>query len=844
MNKNLIRIFFLIISVLIFSLSIYNIIKVAGQMSDENIYATRKSGVIITQIASGGVSEAAGLKIGDRLLKINGDSVSTAQQAQGYLDRAKPGESLIYTIERDGRIFDNKVNLALAGLRVWHVSMIISGILFLLFGLFISLSKPDNNYARLLGISSFALAFLLMNTQMAKNISLQPLFYKFFALVVLTNIFFTFAVVNHASLYFPSKKYEHTKKFSQIILPYILAGILALVTYFIIIKENSFIPVMILVMILYLVIANLVNLKKRQSEYRAKARITYYMGIGIIFLFSIFVFIQIYFTITAGKDISLDLAFLEYLFLLFCLLPISYFYTTIKYRVFDIYLRIRLSLLYSITQVSIIISFLAIILFIGFLLPRFEINLPALFFTGRSVELRELYQLSPDMQANVRIGYLLFIGILFAFLAFFLKNKAQKFIDRLFFQQQYDYRKALKQFVEIISSYFSREVIGQKSVEHLKDIMKVKGTLLAIPENGHYRITNSNGTLAEFGFNDFKIPEKIQQLLKNPNQYLKPNELSEISLFREKKDSIYCGMPVFSANKNLEALIITGEKHAENAYNNDDYELLRIFADHLASAFERARLYEEMADKERLKRELEIAREIQLKSLPHCEPDYQGLQICSLLAAAQEVGGDYYDYLQISTEKLGIIIGDVVGKGTSAAFHMSKIQGFLQTLRTESLSPKEIIIRLNILIRQYFSSEFFFTALFAIFDTDKKEVEIFRLGHNGLIYFNAEKKKIEIIKPDGIGFGISDDQIFSAKLNSVTFKYRKNDIFTLLTDGFEEAMDSQQNPLGEQRICDLIRENSEKKATEIMDLLLLAVKQHSNKNQHDDATGVIVKIID
>ena len=526
-----------------------------------------------------------------------------------------------------------------------------------------------------------------------------------------------------------------------------------------------------------------------------------------------------------------------------CLVPIAYFYTTIRYRVYDIYIRIKLSLVYTIIQTLVVFAFIiSLVLLIRFL-PLWDFNLPAIFITGSSLEIRSTAQLDPQLQNQIHKGYLLFFGISLAIIFYLFKNRIQKFIDSLFFQQKYDYRIALKSFGELLSSYLTRNQISQQSVEQIHEIMKVKGTLLAISNNGQYQITSTKGNLSHLASSDLAFNKSFRNKLIENKTQLKQDELDSIPILKENRRLIYCGTPVISAKNNLEAILFTGEKLSESAYNYDDLELLNLFAENLGTALERARLYEDMAEKERLERELEIAREIQLNSLPKCDPDYSGLQICSALAPAAEVGGDYYDYLEIDDDHLGIIIGDVVGKGTSGAIYMSKIQGFLHSIKLENLPFSEMFNKLNTLIRHHFDSDFFFTALYGTFNTKRRTVEIFRMGHNGLIYYNANDKKIDVIEPEGIAFGIADTKKFKTELKSTEISYSKDDIFVFLTDGFLEAMDGNQQPFGEENICKIIQSSASKDASSIMDQLQEEIGKYTSGIYQDDATGIIVKIL-
>jgi serine phosphatase RsbU (regulator of sigma subunit) len=820
-------------AILVLVASAYNISKVAKQMSDENIYANQERGVIFIDIGAGGVSEVAGIQVGDRLVMIDGDTIRSAMHAQSYLDVAESGESLIYTIERGGQVFDVKVNLALAGLRVFHVGALIAGLLFFAFGLFIGNLKPEIGYARLLALTSFSLALLFINVQVLRNVQSQPEIYRFTLLLFLINGYFFTPVLAHALLYFPERKFEYIPRVWLIYSPYAVAGATLIYALYQLFTRSAFDQGLYLIPFIYTIIMHLIFFKRKRVDYKKRSRP---IRFSAIFLVSTWLISALF--------LATRFAWAEYLAFLSAILPIAFFYTTIRYRVYDIYVRIRLSLVYSAIQILLLVVFIGSIAIIIRTLPSWNIDLPAIFLTGSSIEFRNTGQMSPEMQADIQKGYLLIIGIAAAFVLFAFKNRLQKWIDRLFFQQKYDYRQAMRNFGELVSSVFSRATIGETSVAQIQDIMKLKGILIALSQNGAYAAAGSRGTLAKSEIPSLTLPENLHQKFITTKKPIRQEELHSITGIDEEMGKIYCATPVISGSNRLEAILFTGEKLSESPYNNDDLEMLTYFADHLGSAFERARLYEEMTEKERLQRELEIAREIQLNSLPAIVPDYKGIQIHASLTAAYEVGGDYYDYLHLSKTELGIIVGDVVGKGTSAALHMSKIQGFLQGLKLQNLSAETKLERLNELIRTHFEPNFFFTALYGIFDTEKRMCSFYRLGHNGLIYFNSTTKKISSIEPDGLGFGLADSDEFSENLKVEKIQYHTGDIFVFLTDGYMEAMNAEQKPLGDQILYDTILRESGGSAEEVMEALVQLVKEYSGAHQHDDATGVVVKITD
>jgi len=228
MKNNQVKLLYIFFALLVVILSLYNINTVARQMSDENIYADRNGRVIFIYIEPGGVSEKAGLQVGDILLEINNEPINSAGHAQKYLDRATPGESLVYTIERNEQVFDIKVDLALAGLRIWHVGAVFTGILFLIFGLFLALSRPDYKYARLMATTALLLALMTVNLQFVLQKVQFNLIYQLTVYFIYLSFFWGIAVIAHASLYFPEKKFEKIKSIWMIKGHYVIAGLMAI----------------------------------------------------------------------------------------------------------------------------------------------------------------------------------------------------------------------------------------------------------------------------------------------------------------------------------------------------------------------------------------------------------------------------------------------------------------------------------------------------------------------------------------------------------------------------------------------------------------------------------------
>jgi len=252
------------------------------------------------------------------------------------------------------------------------------------------------------------------------------------------------------------------------------------------------------------------------------------------------------------------------------------------------------------------------------------------------------------------------------------------------------------------------------------------------------------------------------------------------------------------------------------------------------------RIYE----RERQKRELEIARNVQLQFLPQKEPQINNVEISSFCLPAMETGGDYYDFLKLGSDKLGVAIGDVSGKGISASFYMTLTKGFLLSHAKISSSPKEVLTRINELFYENVPRGVFISMIYGIFDFSKSTLTIARAGHNPMIIFKKQKGVTEELKSQGIGLGLEKGKVFSETIEDIVIPLSQGDICFFYTDGLNEAENIKGEEFGEQRIHDIISNNIDKTADDILNIIKNDIDDFtSGREQHDDMTAVIVKIV-
>jgi serine phosphatase RsbU (regulator of sigma subunit) len=275
-------------------------------------------------------------------------------------------------------------------------------------------------------------------------------------------------------------------------------------------------------------------------------------------------------------------------------------------------------------------------------------------------------------------------------------------------------------------------------------------------------------------------------------------------------------------------------------FDDDDKNAIESFSDYASVAMENAMLIEESIEKERLEKELDVARDVQYKILPSKTPEYSNLQISALFVPAFEVGGDYYDFFKVDEEHLGIVVADVSGKGISAAFVMAEIKGIFESLTRVILEPKELLIKANKILMQSLDSKTFVTAVYGLLNTKTGKFKFVRCGHTPVIVIRDGTA--ERYTPLGIGLGLDDTDKFESTLKQMEIQLKNNDILTLYTDGIPEAQNSRFEDFGYDRFENILIENNNSNTEILSNKVMEQLTTFSKDNiQHDDITLLIMK---
>jgi sigma-B regulation protein RsbU (phosphoserine phosphatase) len=319
-------------------------------------------------------------------------------------------------------------------------------------------------------------------------------------------------------------------------------------------------------------------------------------------------------------------------------------------------------------------------------------------------------------------------------------------------------------------------------------------------------------------------------------------------------------------NHRVLGFLSLGEKLSEEPYSRRDRELLLTVAEQTAIALDYSVLITQVSEQERFKRELEIAREVQAQLFPQSLPPFPSLEYTGVCRAARGVGGDYYDFLPLDSDRLGIALGDISGKGISAALLMASLQALLRShapLRNRDLSL--LISDINRLLCSSTDASKYATFFYGLYDAQQQTLTYVNAGHNPPMLFRSNELEQEYrtashasdtrlrqaelatqlapfplrLKTGGTVLGFFEN----ARYQQEEIQLRAGDVLLAFSDGVSEALNSDGEEFGEARLMALIGSNLHRSALELQQLLISEISRFvGNAPPYDDLTLVVAKV--
>jgi serine phosphatase RsbU (regulator of sigma subunit) len=287
----------------------------------------------------------------------------------------------------------------------------------------------------------------------------------------------------------------------------------------------------------------------------------------------------------------------------------------------------------------------------------------------------------------------------------------------------------------------------------------------------------------------------------------------------------------------LKGVLTAYNKKDQQGFTPEDERLLAIIAAQSAQVVENARLYEEERLYIKMKEELRLASRIQSDLLPKERPQIPGYDIAATTIPAEQVGGDYYDFICCHQNRLVVCLGDVSGKGLPASLLMANLQATLRGQALLTPIPKECLARANRLLFNSTSPEKFATLFYAVLDLERQSFCYSNAGHERPMLVKANGEALRLCT-GGLPLGMVDEWVYEDEC----VDFHSGDLLVVFSDGIGETVDEQGEHFGDERALEVVKANAHLSAGGLMERILDAVRTYSgNSLQSDDRTLVVVK---
>jgi phosphoserine phosphatase RsbU/P len=540
-----------------------------------------------------------------------------------------------------------------------------------------------------------------------------------------------------------------------------------------------------------------------------------------------------YFGINPGQD-----PMFEVVIPFVALFPLTLAYVVIVQRAMDVRILLRMGTKYLLARVTLIAieSGIAILLIIRVVLPMMQ---------------RRQHQLIN--------GILLTLIVAALFRAFAvrdsLSSRLQRWLDRKFFREAYNSEVVLSELAEHARKFTDKKPLIETVAARISEVLHVPLITVWLRGSNVFHLQQALGVSLSDSIvlSDVLSDQSstVQNLARTnqpatvyrdrPEEWFTNAGPEEKEILEQVHAELLLPLP---GRERLLGLMALGPKKSEEPYTPTDLRVLQSLATQTGLALEISELAQslarEAAQRERNEREMEIAREVQQRLFPQRIPEIAGLTLAGMCRAALGVGGDYYDVIELDDGRLGLAIGDVSGKGISAALLMASLRASLRGMTLDGPSNLAAMMqKVNRLVYEASADHRYATFFFATYDPNTRELRYVNAGHNPPMLIKAGKAEPQRLDAGGLVVGLlpqADYEEQSVALNS-------GDLFLAYTDGISEAMTVDDQEWGEEQMLKAVLGIQAASADEVLRGLFRAADEFTaGAPQHDDMTLLIMKL--
>jgi len=778
---------------------------------------------IVDQPAAG-----AGLRVGDRLVAMDGRPLPNPRNFYQAVRAKNVGETVVVFAMRDGRAFDSRVKVY--GLRQGplfaYVALLFLPWLSLALGFWVAASRPHDGRAWmvlgiLLGMSQFVRPGVYSPAAWPAAVAVTTYVYREMALRVWAICMMLFGI------YFPSRWVIDRKLLWVkwlLLLPIGLFGLwdgfraaLASQNYAAAagtipdpLPESATMTLMfVAISIFFIGISFKFRDPKLAADDRRRLKLLYWGCSAAMTPYFLVLLAQLF-----GKQIG-DGPVLAYALMAVVLLPITLAYVIVVQRAMDVRMVIRQGVQYALARRGVRI------LQIGFMAVAIWVSASFL----NSTTLTRPYKLM--------------LVVLLIFLVIRIRDIGEhlrRWVDRRFFREAFNAEQILGDLSGQVRGILDRDALFQTVARKISESLHVERIAVMLRQDGLFRPALAMGYPAGLDLAVGSEYAPLAELERTREPVTVEDGESGGNLGAELL------LPLAS-RKELLGFIGLGPKRSEEPYSASDASLLKTVATQTGMALENTLLSEaiasETAQREMLHREIEIAREVQQRLFPQNQPDIPTLEYAGYCRPARGVGGDYYDFLALASGRLGLAIADVSGKGIPAALLMASLQASTRgQSQSDSSKVADLTANVNRLVCEASPENRYATFFYARFDPATGKLIYTNGGHNPPILLRGgETIRLEKGGPPVGLFKASQYEQEEIQLES-------GDLLTLFTDGVSEAENAAEEDWGEDRLIETARACRDLPPSEIITRIMQAADVFAaGAPQHDDMTLVVARVL-
>lgn len=523
------------------------------------------------------------------------------------------------------------------------------------------------------------------------------------------------------------------------------------------------------------------------------------------------------------------------LVLLFALFPLSLAYTVLVQRALDVRIFLRQGTRYALARGTLWGLQAIVLAYLGYRLIHFTHE------SGHHV----MRLVAPAV----------FVVAVFL-LRLRVAQPLSRWLDRRFFRDEYSAELVLSELTEQARGFTEIEPLVRTVFDRLGQTLHVEKLALFLRQGPKFRLEYSHGLA---GVGEIVLPENsgVLALLsrdsspapvyhEEPDGWLARSDPSEREVLRKLDTDLVLPLP---GRSSLVGIMSLGPKLSEEPYSPMDRRLLQSVALQTGLSIENSHLIhalaEEAADRDRRNREMEIAQEVQERLFPQSYPEVDGVEMAGLCRTAQRIGGDYYDFFLLENGRLGIAIGDVSGKGISAALLMASMRAALRGLTlTAAAEPAAVMERLNRIATESSASNRFVTFFFGEYDPALRRLDYVNAGHDPPVLLRSRggaEDGLEWLTLGGPVMGVFPDMEYGQG----SIEFQPGDVLVAFTDGLSEAMKADLEEWGERRLAAAARMCMHLSAREIAKGVVEEAERFmAGAPQRDDLTILVLKATD